>query len=809
MKHQNTSKLFSKNRINKQNNSNNIHKNSIQIVCQKESSHKGCSKVVDILNHPSLKRRLPPLDKSNSEIINENEKLDNEANISKNLQEEINFNIEKLKKRESEIKNEQKEEIKDSLELDNERKQYKILENIINKDLNKEKYNNENNQEKIVVKEKIIKNDMEAGTSCYTYNIQELKDESNNKTKLILKLSDEQNDYKDQLNSLLNKLNILIEEHADFLYKEDDELENSDENEENINKLYFQLEQRKKDFNATKNQNKIFKQQYELLINKDKNLNNENFEKKYDLLKTENSELSKQISRLKAQTHLDEKKLKNNGKHLTDINKIMNELKTLENKKHEYFKKYSNNYKLIENCIKEFENLEKFYLNQKNTKNYFNAKVEEEINRLKDDLTPNKEEIIKRIENDTSFIVRKMLHNEKIRENILKTPIPYKPADITQMRLKKRASFDKLKIRRINHSGKNRKINIYAKEQTPNLINDININKDKSELDINTKNYDEMSDYEYRDMLSKKEHFSDIILKLEKSVKESQKMYQRKIRDIKNHVEDNERKLAAKKNENELLKIEIDNLSKLLAISEEENKIMNEQNKNLNKNKINKNTIPTTITEKELDSQKEYLSPDYYPNENNNLLTNKLTKEKTLIPTNSNTDVTRNEILNDLKALNSQNLEDPIQDSEILRKNKEGKINNLTMKFPDLSNIEENVNSNLKNDEERNKIIDDIKKKYNIDDNDMNDDFILENKNEDDFENMNNKNINKNKFFYEHENALDEKIGENNDNIDEENILKYDYKYNNENMINDNNNNYDKKKENFSEEQNNDSLEQI
>ena len=86
------------------------------------------------------------------------------------------------------------------MELDNERKQYKIFENIINKYLNKEKYNNENNQEKIVVKEKIIKNDMEAGTSCYTYNIQELKDESNNKTKLILKLSDEQNDYKDQLN---------------------------------------------------------------------------------------------------------------------------------------------------------------------------------------------------------------------------------------------------------------------------------------------------------------------------------------------------------------------------------------------------------------------------------------------------------------------------------------------------------------------------------------------------------------------------------------------------------------------------------
>ena len=151
-------------------------------------------------------------------------------------------------------------------------------------------------------------------------------------------------------------------------------------------------------------------------------------------------------------------------------------------------------------------------------------------------------------------------------------------------------------------------------------------------------------------------------------------MYQRKIKDVNLRVEENGRKLQTKKNENDLLKIEIDNLSKLLAITEEENKIMNENsNKNSKNTNKNKNTIQTEQTEKELESQKEYISPEYYPSENNNYLNPKTTKEKTLMHTNSNTDVTRNEILNDLKALNSQNLEDPIQDTEFTRKNNANK----------------------------------------------------------------------------------------------------------------------------------------
>jgi len=777
MKHQNSSKLFCKNRIinNNQKKFTNNNKNSIHIISQKESSLKDSSKIEDILNHPVLKRRLPPLDKSNQEKYNE-EKFDNELKNSKNLQQQINYNIEKLKK--SEIKKET-EEFKDSLELDKDTYNYnfKILEEMINK---KEKIENNNkiNTNKNITKENKIKNDMGAGTPTYPDNIQDLKDEANNKTKLILKLSDEQDNYKNQLSILLTKLNILIVENSDFLHKEDAEFEEFGSKEYNINELQYQLEQKKKDFNLTKNQNKIYKQQYDLLNTKDKNLNSDNIEKRLDKLKSENNDLFKQITRLKTQSRLDEKKLKNysnNGKILTDINKISNELKTLESKKHEYFKKYSGNYKLIDNCIKEFENLEKFYLNLKKNKNYFNAKIEEEINRLKEDLTPNKEEIIKRIENDTSFIKRKMLHNEKIRENIMKTPITYKPDDSQKMKLKRKNS---LKLARTNYSGKNRKINIYAKDtKEAKEQNQLIMKKEKSELDINNDiKFDELNEYEYREMLNKKEHFYDILNKLENSIKESLKMYQRKIKDMNMMVEVSERKLTVKKNENELLKIEIDNLSKLLAITEEENKLMNESDNNKNSKKIsnnniskinNKNTIQTEQTEKELESQKEYLPAEYFQNENT-----KTNKEKTLMQTNSNTDVTRNEILNDLKALNSQNLEDPIQDSEIMRKNNNAnKANNLAMKFPDLSNIEENVDADITSEEKRNKIIDDIKKKYNINGNNDNNDS-----------NLDNKDYNNNKYYYEHENALDEKIEERNENGENgENNEEFEQEDNNEN----------------------------
>ena len=426
---------------------------------------------------------------------------------------------------------------------------------------------------------------------------------------------------------------------------------------------------------------------------------------------------------------------------MQDINKTYNELKTLENKKHEYFKKLSDNNKFINNCAKELENLEKFYETQKNTKNYFNAKVEEEINRLKEDLSGNEEEIIKRIETDSAFIIKKMIHNEKMKENILRTPAPNKPLEARKMKLKKGNSLEplaKLKIARNNiHSGGSRRMNIIAKNKSPILTN-INSNKEKDDFDPNKINYNDLTDYEYKEMINKKEHCNDVVTKLEKSIREAQKMYQRKVKEIKLSLEQKTQQLSEKNKENESLKSEIDDLTKILSIAEQENKINTVQplkskksTKNLNKTNTNLNN-----NDKELESQKEYLSPEYYSNNNNNKSDKE--KEKVLMPTHSNTDMTRNEILNDLKVLNGQNLDEGGHDSLLVQKNS-GKISNFAMKFPDLSNIEENINVNINpsNEFERNKAIDDIKKKYNIkmdynvnNDDDLNDELNLEEENE-------------------------------------------------------------------------------
>ena len=129
-----------------------------------------------------------------------------------------------------------------------------------------------------------------------------------------------------------------------------------------------------------------------------------------------------------------------------------------------------------------------------------------------------------------------MLHNEKVRENILKTPAINKPADARKMKLRKGNSLEpltKLKLARNNiHSGDSRRMNIIAKNKNPLLtnINNNNNNKEQDDFDPNKINYNDLTDFEYKEMLNKKEHCYDVVTKLEKSIKEAQKMYQRKIK---------------------------------------------------------------------------------------------------------------------------------------------------------------------------------------------------------------------------------------------------------------------------------------
>ena len=761
---------------NDKNESNDLNEGDISTRGQKG---KGEENLEELLNQPLTKKKLPPIQKNNE---NDNG--------------------------EEEIKEEEKVEEKGE----------------------------EKPEEKIEKKDEIQKIEMCVGTP-YFYNIKGLKNNIETKSKKINEENDAQEKYKISLNNLLNDLNKVLSENVELLYN-DAEDENRKKKQANITYLQNILLSYQQKIKESKEKNKLYKQHYELLSKKDENTKMQNV-KEYEALieekKNDNNELNKKIIELKQKSRVGGKKLEaysGNKVYPQDINNLTNQLKTLSKKKGDYFAKLNKDKKTLIICQKELENLEKVYSEQKKANNYCNAKIEEDINRLKDDLKGNEEEIYNKVENDKTFIQRKEAHQEKVN-NVMKIQSINKPNEVGTAKFKKGNSLEPIRkaIRYDVKSGYNtRRINIvaqnknqiqinYNKSNTKENINNNNKEKDiLEEDDFSNINYNNLTDYEYRELCTKKEHYFDVTTKLENSIKEAQKMYIRKIKDIKTLLDENSKKLSNRKQENELLQSEITDLNKILLLTEEENKI---NNTNLNNNKNIQNATKTKTNnndEKELESHKEYLSPDYYT-----INKNKKEKDKVLIPTHSNNDITGNEILNDLKGIN---LEGNQQGVSLIDQGG-NKLSNLGMKFPDFSNIEDDKGDKIVNNEiERSKAIDDIKKKYNIkkinkdenndidiDYNDLNFDEGNDEKIRKEQENIKKKEIedrerlakeieDEKKFFKEHENILKtEEEGqfeppiENNIEIENNNEIEN----NDDNKENKDNENEEKKSNNVKE----------
>ena len=707
---------------NNDNEGNNTKEGEIETVDQKEYNDKIEAK----LNQPLTKKKLPPIQKNNNEGENDN--------------------------------NNEKEKIKGEEEVKEE--------------------------EKIEEKKVIEKVELSIGTPHFI-DIKGIKIDLEEKNKKITEANNGQDNYKAKLNNILSDLNKLLSENVDVLYNdEDDETQNKKQmNVYHLKTILFSLQQQMKDI---KERNKLFKEHYEILSKRDKNMNNETA-KEYEALieekKSVNNQLNKKIIELKSESRMGGKKLEaysGNVKYPQDINNLINQLKTLAKKKADYFSKFNKNKKTLVICQKELENLKKVYEAQKKNNNYFNAKIEEEINRLNEDLAGNEEDIYNKVESKKAFIIKKQIHQEKVN-SVFKIS---STGDSNKLKIKKGSSFDPLIQKAIRYDVKSgyqkRRINIVAKMKSPtgktyeksSTKESVNINKKEKDIldedDFSHINYDSLTEYEYRELLTKKEYFNDVTVKLEKSIKEADKMYARRIKEIKITLDDNMKKLENRKQENELLKTEIADLNKILALTEQEAKI------NTNKNLITNTKINTINTgEKELESQKEYLSPEIYQLNQNK-------KEKDLIPTHSNNELMGNEILPEFRDMNMEG-----GGHDILMEGQGGhKINNLGIKFPDLSNIEEDkgdkIMNNNNNEFNRSKAIDDIKKKYNIkktniednnvndidiDDNELNFDEINDEKLRKEQENIRKKEIeererlekeleDEKKFFKEHENIL-------------------------------------------------------
>ena len=640
----------------------------VEVIEQKEQDED----IKEKLNKPLNKKKLPPIDKNNDVQLIEKEK--------------------------------------------------EVEEDIMKDELNDNEQENNNNNEK---KEPVEKVEASVGTPFF-YDIGGLKTEVEIQNKKINMENMAQEKYKISLNNLLNDLNKILSENVEYLYDEGEDAMKKQKLEHitNLQNILFSYQHQIKE---VKEKNKLYKQHYELLMKQDETRIIQSA-KEYEALieekKNDNNNLNKKISELKQTSQIGRKKLEaysENVKYPQDINNLSNQLKTLLKKKADYFSKLNKDIKTIGTCQKELENLEKFYEDKKKKKNYINPKIEEDIKRLKDDLTGNESEIYNKVQNDQAFIIRKQIHQEKVN-NVFK--IPGK-----KMKLKKGNSLEPLTMKAIRYdarSGYNsRRMNIVAKNKIPegentyeNKTNDNNINNNmnnnpiKSDIldeeDLSKINYNNLTDYAYRELLTKKEHCYDVTARLEKSIKEAMKMYSRKLKDIKANLTANSKKLSERQQENGELETQIEELKKILSLTENEAKHNNMNN--LYANKINEKIKNTDgIDEKELESQKEYLSPDFYQSNKN-----KKNMDKKAL---SNNDLTGNELLNDLKGLNID------QTGPLLSGQGGQKLSNLNMKFPDLSNIEEDKpdkNIVINNEFDRSKAIEDIKKKYNIKKNELN-----------------------------------------------------------------------------------------
>ena len=476
---------------------------SLSVIDQKENQ-----KLEEKLNQPLTRKKLPPINR-NANDPNNNENNEMEDYIG------------------------QEEEVKEEEKIE------------------------ENKEEE---KEKPETVELSIGTP-YFYNITGLNSDLDEKNKKISEENSYQEKYKLTLKNLLNDLNDILAKNVELLYSEENE-ETKKQKQENmiyLQNIIYSYQQRVKD---SIEKNKRYKEQYESLLKKDNSLKIENA-KEYETLieekKINNSELNKKIIELKSESF----KKKNDFKK--DNFKVYNgagELQKLSQKKADYLSKIAKSKKTLSVYQRELANLVNILEEKKEQKNYFNAKVEEDINRLKEDLAGNEDEILERIENDKAFILRKVIHQEKVK-SVFKPQSP-KVNDTKKLQLKKSLEPINRKAIRYDVSStyNSRRYNIVSKMKSP-IKAKVNTRGDIFEDDLSKIEYDNLTEYEYRELKNKIEQSADVIKKLKTSITEAQKMYSRKLKDIKATLDENSKKLSSRKKENELLKNNINDLMKI------------------------------------------------------------------------------------------------------------------------------------------------------------------------------------------------------------------------------------------------------
>ena len=419
----------------------------------------------------------------------------------------------------------------------------------------------------------------------------------------LIKLEEEKEESKKNLNIQIHDLNKLVSDNLEILSPKEQDLYI-------VNQLERRFEIRNKDLINSKKINKTFKAQFKSMsdrINKiiePEKINS--YEDEIENLKKNNLDINDKIKDLKIKNFKNFKKIEKLKEGNKNFKIEIDEIKNLGVKKHNYHIKLNISDKSLANVIKEKEKLEKLY--NENSKKIINNETTETINfwlnLIKDDLEGTQEEIIKKIENNESKVLKEIEKssnqnksqnpislpkiNETKNETIKKNTSVEQPKNqnpVYQKLLKNmRGLFENgLKNRSVikenprnssslknnsknknpNHKNNkqymmNKRLNHYISKTEGNIYDDISIQ------------YEKTSEKEYNELLNKKNEYIKMINKLEESIKEAQKMSEKKIKYTSNVIADNSNKLENYKNNISLIEEEVQKLEKVYKLTKKE-----------------------------------------------------------------------------------------------------------------------------------------------------------------------------------------------------------------------------------------------
>ncbi len=479
----------------------------------------------------------------------------------------------------------------------------------------------------------IDKNDIKVFSKYEDLDEKELEKLLDEKNENILKLNNQKEETKNNLNLLLQKINKIITDNYDILNKENP-------SPELLFDLHKEAEFKLKELKISKKINESTKKQYDTINKKlTKKLdNNKNVEENSILinnLRAKNKQLLVSIRKYKENLIIPNKNKDNkddkNDHKVIDTKDFPNivrlktdEIRNLTMQKHEYFKKIKNSIKSLDNVKKEITHLEdilkKHEEKEKNEK--LNNKINFWINLIKDDLSGNADEnISKIIKNESNFIKEnnkielKNKNNNKSQMN----PIDENKNSFDERNNALYMSSKELNIPFINnnninnnnpgakslHKGIFSKFN-YLKKQKPlssslNKSNNFKISneeikinqiKDNSEFmddnleNIIEKDFEETTYEDYRQLLEKKSQYLETNVRLEKNIKEIKKTKKSKFLNIYFSVQQNNKKLGELREQNSLLETEIIGLQKLFLLTVDKEKLKLEIKEKNKKNKL-------------------------------------------------------------------------------------------------------------------------------------------------------------------------------------------------------------------------------